>query len=188
MWHAAVVAAEPGQAGSPPAGVDRAAALVAEACKRSGLLWLELPDRPQPRPAWHAWIGEAAYVVTGGLEQPLPGLESVDSVPVTVPSKDKGGRLVTWRARPRVLEPGSEEWDAAVAELAGKRLNAPDGERQPERWARESLVVRLEPTGELLEGPGRMSADRRSAPPAATSATTAARLPWVLGRRRHEVQ
>lgn len=163
----------------PPSG----AALVEEATKRSSLIWLDLPGAPQPRPAWHAWVDGRAYVVTGGAEQPLPGLEAADVVAVTVRSKDKGSRLVTWMARCQVVEPGSEEWTTAVADLATKRLNAPDGERQPERWARESRVVRLEPTGELLEHPGRMPSDAGLAVPAPTTATTSAKLPWMLGRR-----
>ncbi|MDP9398023.1 MAG: hypothetical protein M3P96_09495 [Actinomycetota bacterium] len=163
---------------------DAHAALVEEATKRSALIWLDLPGAPQPRPAWHSWLDGRAYVVTGGDEQPLPGLEAADLLAVTVPSKDKGGRLVTWLARCQVVEPGTEEWTAATADLAAKRLNAADGERQPERWARESQVVRLEPTGQVPEHPGRMPDDARLAPPPPTPATTLGALPWVLGRRR----
>ncbi len=52
-------------------------------------------------------------------------------------SKDKGGRLVSWTARVVELPAGSEAWQAAVADLKGKRLNAPDGEAMTDRWARE---------------------------------------------------
>lgn len=157
-------------------------ALVAEACKKSGLLWLDLPGSAQPRPAWHVWAAGAAFVVCGGQEQPLPGLETAEVVAVTVRSKDKGGRLVTWLASCRILAPGSPDWEAAVAELAGKRLNAPDAADQLARWARESAVLRLSPTGELVERPGSMPTDSGAATPVATPAVTTGPLPFVLGR------
>lgn len=160
----------------------REAALVEEACKKSALLWLDLPGRPQPQAAWHVWHDGATYVVSGGIEQPLPGLDGADMVTVTVRSKDKGGRLVRWVARVVPVPPGAEGYDDAVAALHAKRLNAPDGEAQPARWARESQVTRLEPTGEVTEAPGRMSQDAHAAPPVPTPATTRGRLPFVIGR------
>ena len=77
---------------------DYEAALVEEATKKSGLMWIDVPGLPQPRAAWHIWHstpehGGAAYLVTGGEgEQPLPGLPEAERVTVTVGSKDKGGR------------------------------------------------------------------------------------------------
>ena len=38
------------------------------------------------------------------------------------------------------LAPGSDAWVAAAKALHPKRLNAPDGELQLERWARESTI------------------------------------------------
>ena len=55
-------------------------------------------------------------------------------------SKDKGGRLVAWTAAVTELAPDSEEWQTAVAELKGKRLNAPDGAAMVSRWGRECRV------------------------------------------------
>ncbi|MEU7717956.1 hypothetical protein [Streptomyces tibetensis] len=122
-------------------------ALVEEATKKSGLVWVQGPDGPA-RALWHVWHeGAACLVGDGPGEQPLPGLADGAEATVTVRSKDKGGRLVTWTARVGELAPGSEAWDAAVAELKGKRLNAPDGEAMTDRWARECRVLRLEPTG-----------------------------------------
>jgi hypothetical protein len=158
-------------------------ALVAEAARKSGVIWVAVGgSTTNARAAWHVWLDGAAYVVTGGAEQQLPGLESAADVLVTVPSKDKGGRLVTWVARPSVVEPGTDEWAAAVPALHAKRLNAPDGENQPARWAAESRVVRLEPTGEVLERPGAMPTRSEAAPPRPTRATTRGPLPFVIGR------
>lgn len=123
--------------------LDRA--LVEEATKKSGLIWVKGPVGPS-RALWHVWHEGAAVLVGDGPgEQPLPGLADGAEAEVTVRSKDKGGRLVTWAATVVELAPESPEWEAAVAELKGKRLNAPDGEGMPDRWARECRVVRLVP-------------------------------------------
>jgi len=160
------------------------AALVEEASRRAGLVWLTVAPGSRARAAWHVWSGGAAYVVTGGLEQPLPELLDGATVRVTVPSKDKGCRLVTWVARAAELPPGSAEWDAAVRELHGARLNARDGEQQPRRWAQESRVLRLEPTGEVTEQPGEMPGGDQASPPLPSRATTRGRLPGHATRRR----
>src|SRR5919106_743722 len=123
-------------------------ALVEEATKKSGLVWVKGPGGPG-RALWHVWHeGAACLVGDGPGEQPLPGLVDGSGAEVTVRSKDKGGRLVSWTAKVVELAPGSPGWETTVAELKGKRLNAPDGEAMPQRWARECRVLRLEPTGE----------------------------------------
>lgn len=125
--------------------LDRA--LVEEATKKSGLIWVQGTGAPA-RALWHVWHEGAACVIGDGPgEQPLPGLVDGGEAVVTVRSKDKGGRLATWTAKVAELAPGSPAWEAAVAELKGKRLNAHDGEAMPERWSRECRVLRLEPTG-----------------------------------------
>jgi hypothetical protein len=170
------------------------AALVEEATRKSGVLWLALPGLPTPRTAWHvwhAWEGReggprgAAYVVTGGIEQPLPGLPEAERITVTVRSKDKGARLVSWIAAVEQVEPGSEEWEAVVPLLARSRLNAPDGEEQTERWAKEAYVIRLTPTGEVPEAPGSLPGDYAAVRPVPSPATTTGRTPFMItGRRR----
>jgi hypothetical protein len=164
------------------------AALVEEATKRSGMLWLALPGLPYPRAAWHIWHAEgergAAYVVTGGIEQPLQGLPEAERVTVTVRSKDKGGRLVSWIAAVEQVEPRSDEWETVVPLLAKARLNAPDGERQTERWAEEAYVIRLTPTGETAEAPGDMPDDGGAVRPVPSPATTTGRTPFMVGGRR----
>ncbi|WP_433545826.1 hypothetical protein ACQPZG_12175 [Streptomyces sp. CA-294286] len=161
--------------------LDRA--LVEEATKKSGLVWVR--GSGPARPLWHVWLDGAAHLVGDGPgEQPFPGLADGSAAHVTVRSKDKGGRLVAWTAVVRELTPGTEEWDAAVAELKGKRLNAPDAERMTDRWARECRVLRLTPQGDLAPLPE----GSLSAAPLATSATTRqpvpAALPKLLLRRR----
>ncbi len=118
---------------------DRSAA-IQEGAKKSGICWLDL-DRP--RLAWHAWHDGALYVVTGGQEQDLPGLAALDSVRVTLRSKDNGARLVEFEAAVTVVDqPAAPE---AIAALAKERLNARDSEHLTERWAESATVVRLTP-------------------------------------------
>ncbi|MFE7972439.1 hypothetical protein [Streptomyces shenzhenensis] len=164
--------------------LDRA--LVEEATKKSGLVWVRGAGAPAARALWHAWHDGAACLVGDGPgEQPLPGLADGGSAEVTVRSKDKGGRLVTWAATVSELPPGSAEWAAAVSELKGKRLNAPDGEAMTDRWSRECRVLRLTPTGTTAPLPDGSLA----APPPPTPATTRqpvpAALPRLLTRRRN---
>ncbi|CAM5684237.1 putative protein OS=Streptomyces aurantiogriseus OX=66870 GN=GCM10010251_19070 PE=4 SV=1 [Streptomyces aurantiogriseus] len=86
------------------------------------------------------------------------------------------------------LAPGTEAWDAAVAELKGKRLNAPDGEAMTARWAAECRVVRLEPTGGTLPLP---DGDLAAAPvpsPATTREPIPAGLPRLLLKKRKRKQ
>lgn len=154
--------------------------LIAEATKKSGLVWVTPDGADRAEPTWHHWQDDAAYVLTGGTEQPARGLTEVRRATVTVPSKTSGGRVVTWVATVTVVAPGSEEWDRVVVELLVKRLNSPDGQQAPARWARECALVRLEPTGEVLELPEESGA----AAPVPSSATTSGPLPFVLGRRR----
>jgi ADP-ribose pyrophosphatase YjhB (NUDIX family) len=135
-------------------------ALVAEATRRAGVVWLTVPGRDRPFPVWHIWrtVGEpgaldppppgAAYLVTGPGEQPAPGLAGAGQVTVTVPSKQAGGALVAWTAGVRRVNPGSAEWAAVIGPLVAGRLNAAvgPGEVSPaQRWARTGAVFCLTP-------------------------------------------
>ncbi|MEU8568309.1 hypothetical protein AB0C51_08060 [Streptomyces pathocidini] len=168
--------------------MDRA--LIEEATKKSGLVWVR-GDAGATAPAralWHVWHeGGACLVGDGPGEQPFTGLGLTDggSACVTVRSKDKWGRLVTWQARVVELPPGGEAWEAAAAELKGKRLNAPDAERMTERWAQECRVLRLEPAGPTAELPDGSLAAVPPATPATTRRPIPAALPKLLrGRKR----
>ncbi|MGW1843616.1 hypothetical protein [Streptomyces sp. NPDC001966] len=163
-------------AAAPDVSLGRA--LVEEATKKSGLIWVR--GTGPARALWHVWHEGAAHLVGDGPgEQPLPaGLADGSAAEVTVRSKDKGGRLVAWTAAVTELAPHSEEWEAAVAELKGKRLNAPDAERMTERWARECRVLRLTPGGFRTELPDGSLA----AAPLPTSATTRRPVPAGLPR------
>jgi hypothetical protein len=159
-------------------------ALVEEATKKSGLIWVAGPGVPA-RALWHVWHEGAACVIGDGPgEQPLPGLADGGAAEVTVRSKDKGGRLVSWPAKVVELAPGSEVWAATVAELKGKRLNAPDGEAMPDRWARECRVLRLEPAGTSAPLPDGSLAEAPLPSPATTRQPAPAGLPRLLLKKR----
>ncbi|MCK1796052.1 hypothetical protein MTQ01_08550 [Streptomyces sp. XM4193] len=166
-------------------------ALIEETAKKSGLLWVRGPYGPS-RALWHVWHEGAVCLVTGPGEQPVDGLGLTEgnTATVTARSKDKGGRLVAWPARVTELAPRSPEWEAAVTELKGKRLNAPDSENLTARWASECRVLRLEPAGEPTQRPGAMPDGSTAAVPLPTPATTRnpapAGLPKLLFRRRRK--
>ncbi|GCE01493.1 hypothetical protein [Embleya hyalina] len=161
------------------------AALLEEAAKKSGLLWLTVSPAPA-RPVWHVWLDGASWLVTarepGAVEQFVPGLAAAATVLVDVRSKDKGGRLPGWTARVAVVAPGDPTYEPAVLALHAARLNAPDGEEQPARWARECDLVRLTPTGPARALPH----DAGRAVPIGSPAVTrgASPLNWSIGRLR----
>ena len=135
-------------------------ALIAEATKRAGLIWITVPGHGgpggaragageaapgRPRAAWHVWR-DAAYVLTGPGEQDVPGLGDAGQVTVTVPSKDTGGLLMRWTARVSRVEPDSAEWPEIIGALLAARLNEPASPGDlpaVQRWAQTGAVFRL---------------------------------------------
>jgi hypothetical protein len=126
-----------------------ASPLVEEATRRSSVVWVRPHGAARARPAWHAWHDGCAWLVLGGAEQDLPGLPDAARAQVLVRSHERrSGLLVEWTAEVERVLPGTPEWEQGVPVLHAARLNAVDGEQQPQRWARESTVLRLRPTGE----------------------------------------
>ncbi|WP_037607927.1 hypothetical protein [Streptacidiphilus rugosus] len=159
--------------------LDRA--LVEEAAKKSGLLWVR-SEGGRDQALWHAWVEDAVVVVGDGGEQPLGGLaEGVNTV-VTLRSRDKWGRLIAFRATAELLTPFTAPWKAAVDELKSKRLNALDHEGVTDRWAADSRVLRLAPQGLSVENPDAMPDADHAAVPVPTGATTRRPVPEALPR------
>ncbi|MCW2543895.1 MAG: hypothetical protein JWM40_1447 [Frankiales bacterium] len=117
---------------------------VEESARRAGVVWVDLGDGP--RVVWHVWHDGAIYVVCGGQEQQLPRAGTAETAVLVLRGKASAGDpVVECTAAVSRIEPGSESWLSVVPALHDARWNPPDGEAQPERWARESTVLRLEP-------------------------------------------
>jgi hypothetical protein len=154
-------------------------ALLPEAGKKSGLLWIDVPgDRAWP--AWHVWLDDTAYVVTGPGEQSLPALPP--DLKVTFRSKSSGGLLVTMPARATVLTPADPRWEAATTALKASRLNAPAGDTIA-RWTAEATIYALTPHGDAVQGPGDYSQESGAAQPFETAASTRTWHPWHINGR-----
>jgi hypothetical protein len=160
------------------------AALVAEACSKSGVVWVKPNDGVRFQLAWHAWHADAVHVVYGVDEQMLPLLSG--AVEVIARSKDNGSQLVAFLAQAEVLPAGSPEWEAAADALSAVRLNARDTAEQRERWASGGLLSRLAPVRLQRVSPGddASPAGATAVPP--SPATTTGRQPWHLGGRPHQ--
>ncbi|MEO3975918.1 hypothetical protein [Streptomyces sp. CAU 1734] len=172
---------------APAAGGDTSPlgpALVEEATKKSGLVWVrgEGPERA----LWHLWHEGAMYLIgDGGDEQPLPGLTDGGTAEVTVRSKDKGGRLIAWAASVREVEPRSELWETVAPELKGKRLNAVDSDGVLDRWARDCRLLCLTPVSSTTDLPDGSLAAAPADSPVTTRRPAPAALPrLLLGRKR----
>lgn len=122
--------------------------LIAELAKKSGLVWVSYAHHA--RPVWHEWVGDAVCLVAGGTEQPLPDIEHHQTVTLLLRSKSTRALTARVEARVEVLTPDSEYWDPVTTALKAGRLNLTDSDGAIERWARESVVVRLVPCGDAL--------------------------------------
>jgi len=118
--------------------------LIAEATRRSGVVWLGRAGEP-PALVWHLWHDGSAYVVGGGAEQPLRVSAGDDAVVVVRSAASQSGVVVTWPADVTAVQPGTEDWEQVVPLLAAARLNAPAGAEQ--RWAEQCTILRLTPRG-----------------------------------------
>ena len=117
--------------------------LVAELAKKSGLVWVTYAGRDHA--VWHEWVGDAVCVVSGGGEQSLPGIAEQRAVEISLRSKSTRALAARVGARVEVVAPGSEHWETVTSALRAGRLNLADSATAVERWAAESVVVRLVP-------------------------------------------
>lgn len=127
------------------AGVFRAAADAA--LKKSAVCWLTIPQASGgevTRPAWYVQQGSALFVLTGGDEQQLPGLEHATTVTVTVKSKDIKAAIGQTTADVRIVD-DAEEFTRIATLGMGKRLNLHDGEDALQRWQDTCVLAELTP-------------------------------------------
>jgi hypothetical protein len=176
---------------------DFDAALIEEAAKKSGLVWLspaglsakaDAAHPTGPQAVWHVWHEGAVTIVAGGAEQPLP-LWAVPGrvVEVSMRSKDQGGRLISFLSQVELVVPGTPAWGAAAAALHAERLNLAEGDNYQKRWAAECALLRMRPLGGAQTPDGGSGAAR----PLPTPATTLGRMPLMIGgvpREREKVR
>ncbi len=157
------------------------AALIAQVCTRSDVVWVRPVDEQRHNLVWHIWHDDAIAVITGEGEQFLPPLG--EAVEVTARSKETGARVVTFLCRAMSLRPGTPEWDAAAQALSAARLNHSGTDEQLERWQSSATIWLLRPVNvtEAVSGTDRTPSGRM-APPQGPG-TTLRRLPFHLGRR-----
>ncbi|MGA8987840.1 hypothetical protein [Aeromicrobium sp.] len=136
--------------------------LVADLAKKSGLVWVAYAGRTHA--VWHEWVGDAVCIVSGGTEQPLPGITEQQTVVLSLRSKSSRALVAQAEARVEVLSPESEHWAPATSALKSGRLNLVDSDHAIERWDRESVIVRLVPTGQVTLPDGIPSTLGRTAP------------------------
>ena len=155
-------------------------AVIAEACTRSGVLWVRVQGSSARHLAWHVWHEEAVHIAYGIGEQQLPMLTG--PIEVSVPSKENRSTLVVFYAAARVLGAGGPDWASAAAALRASRLNASDraGEH---RWEHEVLISRLQPIAVLALGAGTDDAPSGAVPVRAGRRSTTSWRPWHLGGR-----
>jgi hypothetical protein len=157
------------------------AALVAEACTRSDLVWLRPDGDSRHHAAWHVWHDDAVCVVYGTGEQTLPAFSG--EIEVVARSKDSGAQVIAFRAQVDTLTNRTPEWDAAAQALSAARLNAADPAGQRERWATGTLISLLRPVAVTVAARGDDDSPSGSAPPPGGPGTTLQRRPFHLGGR-----
>lgn len=122
---------------------------VETALKKGSIVWLDIPQPKggiEQRPAWFVQEGRTLYVIKGGSEQELPGLEQASRVDVTFKSKDVNATIAKLPADVRVVSDDAEFERVATIGM-GTRLNLTGGQDALERWRRECVLVHLTPLG-----------------------------------------
>jgi hypothetical protein len=79
----------------------------------------------------------------------LPDIERHETVILRLRSKSTRALVAEVKARVEVVTPESEHWDPVTTALKAGRLNLSDSDHAIERWASESVVVRLVPTDDV---------------------------------------
>ena len=158
--------------------------VVEEAIRKAAIAWVSVDGKP-PRGLWCVPVDGALYVVSGYGEQSAPGLAGAASAEVTLRG-DHGGRIVTFTADVRRVEPGDDEWNAVAPQVGAKRLNAPGStEALLERWAMDCTLSRLSPAeGVPAVTRPDLPDGSLAEPPRETPASRATRKPFRLHRVR----
>ena len=97
---------------------------------------------------WHDGSATRSASCPAAASRPLPDLAAQPSVTVLLRSKATRALVAEVEATVhRGRHPASEHWAPVTAALKAGRLNLSDAGTAIDRWARESVVVRLVPQG-----------------------------------------
>jgi len=140
----------------PPYASASPTAVLAEALKKSTVVWIEVPGRGgtggKAVPAWYGTLDGRVYVLTGGSEQHIRGLDQSDQVLLSARSKALQSLVATVEASARVVPASDPLFARMVSVLLPRRLNLPDGEQAGDRWRKECTLVELTPSAIPAEG------------------------------------
>lgn len=117
--------------------------------KKGSIVWLRIPQRDGTsltRPAWYVQQGKQLFVIKGGDEQQLPGLEDTSAVTLIVKSKEARATIGELDADVRVVT-DADEFERIATMGLGTRLNLTDGPDALERWKATCQLVELTPRG-----------------------------------------
>jgi hypothetical protein len=134
----------------PPSAGASPTAVLDEALKKSTVVWIEVPGPGgtggRAVPAWYGTVDGRIYVLTGGSEQRIRGLDQADSVLLSARSKNVQSLVSRMEASARVVPASDPLFARVVPVLLPRRLNLPDGEQAADRWRKESTLVELTPS------------------------------------------
>jgi hypothetical protein len=159
-------------------------AVLDEAVKKAALAWVSVGDGPALG-LWCMPLEGSLIVVTGPGEQFAPDLPGASRATVRLRG-DNGGLIVVAEMTVARILPGSDDWEAAAPQLAGKRLNAHgSADEVVTRWVETGCtVVRLSPVDDATVAAPDLPAESAAAEPRETPARVEVRRPFRLHKVR----
>jgi hypothetical protein len=134
----------------PPYASASQTGVLNEVLKKSTIIWVEVPGPngtgERAVPVWFGTMDGRIYVLTGGSEQRVRGLDQADQVLLSARSKDLQSLLTRIDASARVIPASDPLFARVVPVLLPRRLNLPDGEHAADRWRKECTLVELTPS------------------------------------------
>jgi len=134
----------------PPYQTASEAAVLDEALKKSTVVWIQVPGEGgtggRAVPVWYGILDGRVYVLTGGSEQHVPGLDQADRAVLVARSKELQSLVAEVEASVRVVPPGDPLYARVVPVLLPRRLNLRDGDQAPDRWRKECTLAELTPS------------------------------------------
>jgi hypothetical protein len=134
----------------PPYASAASSDVLSEVLKKSTIIWIEVPGPSgtggKAVPVWYGVLDGRVYVLTGGSEQRIRGLDEAGEVLLSARSKDQQSLLTTVEASTRVIPASDPLFNKLVAVLLPRRLNLRDGDAAADRWRKECTLVELTPS------------------------------------------